>query len=291
MELMKTGNVSVQQIKRSFLNACSEGKDDIAGWLADLIPENEIQVELEEGLRKAMNMSRLKVIRLILQYLNPSLVSMISSRIDENWVQRPFQTAFFIGDIDFAKWYLELLPALDVSMYDEICFRDACRNGHIDMAKWLLEVKPDINMSSQDCGWTAFEGACENGQLDVVKWLFEINPSMDITKYDFWSACENANSHMDERDQPYYDGNSYKQFEVAKWILQVKPSIIDEMKKSGGLGDLFLKVCENAQYEYICYGKEESFDIVKWFIEIRPSLRSLFMENFPSNLYIFLNKE
>ena len=288
MELMQSGNVSVKQIKKSLLNACSEGNDTIAGWLFDLIPENEIQRELEGLLKTAMTSGKLRIIRLILQNIKPSLVSIITSHVNDNWVHRPFQMACYIGDIDFAKWYLGLVPTLDVSMYDEICFRDACRNGHLDMAKWLLEVKPDINLSSQDCGWTAFVGACENGQLDVVKWLFEINPSIDITKYDFWSACENANNYMDERDQIYYDGKSYKHLDIAKWILEVKPSIKDDMKYS--FGDLFLKVCENAQYEYQCYGKKESFDIVTWLIEIRPSLRSLFMENFPSDLYALLKQ-
>jgi hypothetical protein len=271
MTLMKTGNVSVKEINKAFINACSNENVNIVEWLASAIP-NQSDLDIDYALKVAMKNYATDVVKLILD-IKPSLISVICSNEGE-WQktnQRLFEHMVYAGKLDFAKWFLGLVPTLDISNGDEIPFRFACHNGHLETAKWLLTVKPDIDVSAEDDD--AFNIACIHGHFDVVKWLYEIKPSINITRFNFKDACENANKYMDERMQVYYNGTSYKHLDVAKWILEVKPSIEHEMKYD--FGELFITVCENASYEYTCYGKEESFDIVKWLIQLRPSLKNI----------------
>ncbi len=99
-----------------------------------------------------------------------------------------------------------------VSKYNECAFYISCYNGHLNIAQYLLDVKPDIYISN-----CSFKWACINGHIETAKWLHGMNPNMIISNETFTFTICNIQY-------------SYKQSEVAKWLLQLKPVIYDKFQ-------------------------------------------------------------
>ena len=83
------------------------------------------------------------------------------------------------GNLELAKWLLEMKPNIDISALSDYSFRLACCNGHLHIAKWLLQIKPMITIEN-----LIFYSTCENGYLEIAKWLFQINPKINISIYE-----------------------------------------------------------------------------------------------------------
>ena len=94
-----------------------------------------------------------------------------SNNLEDN--EKVFLYACFNGNLNLAKWLLEIKPTINISAYDEFAFHYACNNGYLNVAKWLLKIKPTINISAHN--EYAFCEACKNEHLDIVKWLLEYN--------------------------------------------------------------------------------------------------------------------
>ena len=69
--------------------------------------------------------------------------------------------------IDIAEYLLQIKPTIDISVFEEIIFRDACFYGDINLLNWLITKKTDINISAHD--EEAFRNACSNGNIKIIK--------------------------------------------------------------------------------------------------------------------------
>lgn len=117
-----------------------------------------------------------------------------------------FRYACKYGDLKFVQWLWDMNPQMDMSVYHYRAFRVACCNGHLSVAQWLLRHNPHIDMSYDD--EAPFRWSCENGHIAVAKWLLELRPNLDIharDHYAFQWSCH------------------FGHLEVAKWIYQVSP--------------------------------------------------------------------
>lgn len=93
--------------------------------------------------------------------------------------EAPFRLAFKNNneEIIFWLWYLSK-KTIDLNIYDDYCFRKACRNGNDKLLKWLLVRNKKINMNS--CDDYAFRKACEYGHYKIVDWLINNNPKINL---------------------------------------------------------------------------------------------------------------
>ena len=85
------------------------------------------------------------------------------------------------GNLKAAKEYLRLYPDINISIGNELAFRNACYRGRLEIAKWLLSVKPDIDISAKND--YAFHLACKNEHLEIAKWLQSLNPYVYVIEY------------------------------------------------------------------------------------------------------------
>ena len=99
-----------------------------------------------------------------------------------------FSTACQYGQLDMAKWLLQIKPDIDISTNNDYAFRWVCYKGYLDIAKWLLQIKPDINISAED--EFAFRWACLEGHIHIVKWfrLITLNFKL-LSSLSFGALC------------------------------------------------------------------------------------------------------
>ena len=90
------------------------------------------------------------------------------------------------GDLIGLKQLLQANPSIDISVYNEAPFRNACASGHLHVCQWLLQVSKekgqDINISAYN--EQAFCWAYANNQLHVCRWLQTLNPYLYVIEYD-----------------------------------------------------------------------------------------------------------
>lgn len=91
-------------------------------------------------------------------------------------VQKAFHNLCPKGHIISAQTLLKFYPKL---MIRNDTFRDVCANGQLETAKWVLNVNPDIDISAYN--EAPFRCACLNGHLEVAKWLLFVNPNINIS--------------------------------------------------------------------------------------------------------------
>ena len=105
-----------------------------------------------------------------------------SYRIDvsaEN--DRAFSYACEFGQLEIAKWLLQIKPNIDISADNEYAYRYASRNGYLKVVKWLFQLKPAIDICVDNN--FAFRNACKNNHLDVINWILENKEKKTITKF------------------------------------------------------------------------------------------------------------
>lgn len=122
-----------------------------------------------------------------------------------------FSYACEYGHLDVVKWLWDMCPDIDIRDADEYCFKCACRNGHLEIAKFLLEVCPDIDVCNEDN--VAFTDACEYGHLEVAKWLLEIQPNINVCADDDWLFKQIV----------LFNDVSQELIEIATWLVSLYP--------------------------------------------------------------------
>ena len=75
--------------------------------------------------------------------LAKNIVNSCQQLIHENLtLQNAFQEACFRGNLEVAKWLVDINPsALDDLAFRNV-FRDACVFDHLEVARWLVEIRP-----------------------------------------------------------------------------------------------------------------------------------------------------
>jgi hypothetical protein len=134
-----------------------------------------------------------------------------------------FSRACFEGQLELAKWILELSPnksaTISADMHEPLLA--ACRNRQLEVAEWLVSLKPFLfEVRQLPSGkltpivkdhHLAFRHACLVGDLEAAQWLLTQKPRMAISKMEleeiFGVVC--LKGHL----------------ELAQWLLLVKPKI------------------------------------------------------------------
>jgi len=71
-------------------------------------------------------------------------------------------------------------PTIDISLLDKYAFQEVCYYGNIEMAKWILEINPNINVVKNSK--FIFQHSCYNNYYDMIQWILKINPKLIHTK-------------------------------------------------------------------------------------------------------------
>jgi hypothetical protein len=148
---------------------------------------------------------------------------LLKGKLSFDTIGEAFCRACFEGQLELAKWILELSPnssaTISFSMNEPLI--GACRNKQLEVAKWLVSLKPflfEVKELPNDKlkaiiknDHLAFRHACLTGDLEAAQWILTEKPRMAIYKMEleeiFGIAC--SNGHLD----------------IAQWLLEVRPKI------------------------------------------------------------------
>jgi len=208
-----------------FRSACNYKQLDVALWLYEL--HDDIEFDYQDiGEDTGPYVSYLKYIVYEYGY--------------KVHARSPFIDACCLGNIDVAKWLLNMDPNINISAGKESAMFGICRRGDIEMAKWLLEVKHDIKLTANN--HCILRVACEKGYMNIVKWLLELYPHLDphtTMRSVFIIACTNG------------------QLEIAQLLYNMCPKC-----GRSGIGN---SDCNDSVLEDI--NRNGHGDVAKWFLE------------------------
>jgi len=195
-----------------------------------------------------------------------------NNKISENQNNLAFCYCCAYGNLEIAKWLLDMKPDINIADNNYSCFRMACIEGRLEIIKWLFNMV-EINLNNNDpvCSYglvtacsagelelakffyndrsNIFEHhyedsllqACKNGHLDIIKWLLSVKPDINIS----------ANYEAPFRFACYYG-----YLEVAKWLLEIKPDI-----NISAVNEAFRLACDN-----------DNLEIAKWLFNVKPDI-------------------
>ena len=152
----------------------------------------------------------------------------------------PFKVACANGHIHIARWLLNEIPEIDVSIDCEDALRYACREGHIEIVKWLYEINPTMDVSV--CFFQPFTNACNNGHFEIARWLYDTFPRVR-------EMIKNADGISGIfRYSTIYNYINYP--EIVNWLKQIKIQSVKEIIYS-----LNVKRKDDSENCCICYEK------------------------------------
>ena len=164
----------------------------------------------------------------------------IRPNIKTSNINHIFNLTSISGQLSVLKWLLSIFDNINISYNNEIIFRNVCNEGNLQIAKWLYSIKPDIDISVHD--EIIFRTICASNFLNMVIWLLRIKPDINISIYDelpFISAC--LNNHL----------------RLAKCLLSIKPTIDVNINNDY----IFQNVCEKGH-----------LNVIKWLISLNRNI-------------------
>jgi ankyrin repeat protein len=232
----------MEPILTSFVKSCENGHIEVAKWVYNIDKRIFDWRTLHEAFKTSCDNGHITIAKWILT-LNPKQ----NKNILEN-SKYIFKDACHVsGNVEIAKFILEVNPDIEISSNEEFIFRGVCKNGHLEIAMWLINLKPDIDITTYSN--YAFREACNNKHSKVTEWFLKIHPNMTIDLYEYAFRCYCFNNNL----------------ELAKYILELNPDI--NIQKNDNM--IFIVTCS--------YGHLE---VAKWLLKlINPTMNDFYYIN------------
>lgn len=183
-----------------FYYACLNGHLNIAKWIYSIEKKLIFMDNLKYIFCRSCEHGHLEVVKWLHQTFDIDIHA-----LDEY----AFRTACANNHLLIAQWLITIDKQIDISASNDYAFSTACTNGHLDMAKWILSLKPEISVTIEDN--VIFRKSCYYGHLNVAKWLLTLISQDSLDKMDW--------------DQLFSNVCSGNQYEVARWLVELRPNI------------------------------------------------------------------
>ena len=149
-----------------------------------------------------------------------------------NRVSAAFRIVCSNGFTEMAEWMLSTYKEICVDRLNNKLFNYACMFNHVEIAKLLYKSELLFDSNSLK---TLFINVAQKGNIDVMDWMYD--------------TIEYVSKII------YYDDTittiaSLCSFEVIRWMLQRKPSIINVESQ---ITKIFSEACEKKDEELIAY--------------------------------------
>ena len=248
-----------------FDSVCCNSTLRAAKFVLEKFPDINICDQKDKLFRNVCNSGNLEMA----QWLY-NINDRLNINIDFLW---PFNYSCNLGHIHILKWLLEIFPNEKIPKNQFTSFINACKNNNIEVAKWLLSNSSYIPESNEEI----FYSICENNLIEMAKWFYEEKPDINLTignnkifkcavKHGYFELSkflyELNNNVLDEDESDELSAFYYICFcnnnDFIKWVLQVKPSL--------------LEVEEEIDEIYDNFCGDDNIEIVELFSSLYPSV-------------------
>jgi hypothetical protein len=215
-----------------FIEFCKKDNVLLAKWLLELELNKNFITNINNAFMEACKSKSLNIAKWL---LNLELENTLT--IDN--YNKIFCDVCHSSSLEVAEWLLSIKPEIDISLSDELPFRNACKSDNINIIKWLIIKKPTINIYANDN--EALHNICYNKNFEFIKFLIEKIRTFDISFYNekIFRCCASANN-----------------LEFAKFLLKFKPNINISINND----EAFRTVCNNNYIEF-----------AKWLVTLNPN--------------------
>jgi hypothetical protein len=166
LNVNKNINIS-ENNEEAFKNACDNGQLNMVKYLLNKNINIDISNNDEEAMFNACSSGHLNVAKFLYK-IKPS----INLSVKEDYL---FSEACNNGNLNIAKWLYSILGnnICNIAKYEHsIC--GSCFYGHIEVAQWLFTVFNDIDITVDND--YCFINACKNDFVDLCIWIRSLLP-------------------------------------------------------------------------------------------------------------------
>jgi hypothetical protein len=207
-----------------FKNLCvNNNLEDVKNYLNN----NEIEYdEILSGFKIVLERGNIPIIEFLYYNYN----------INDNDIVKILSDIYKNTKIENIKWFINILTKTTIN---NILY-ETCNNGEIEIAKWLLEVNPEI--FTKDNILESFKYACENGKINILDWLINIKSdiitdeillkgfincgNLDVIKWILYIKRDIITNNI--INSAFFNSCENNKLEIAKWLLKTKDNIITD---------------------------------------------------------------
>lgn len=187
------------------------------------------------------------------------IVNWLNSDVLDTILNGTFDAVCQNGHLELAKlMYSMSIHNLDDRYKSFTIFRDTCANGQLETAKWLVEI--GVNILAACNNVRVLRDTCENGELEVAQWLVEngVDPHNDIA---FVVSCVSGNLELVQwlytvgkidihtcNDEALPRACRHGYIDIVQWLISkgIKLCVSDEYNY---YEDAFIEACEYGHLE------------------------------------------
>tara|TARA_B100000886_G_scaffold338830_1_gene302594 strand:+ start:3934 stop:4932 length:999 start_codon:yes stop_codon:yes gene_type:complete len=163
-ELRPNMNVSAHD-NNAFVLSCKYGYYDIVTWLYDKV--RNIDDYIEESFELTCITGKIKILKWLLEKKPDLDICMNDNVCTKN--------ACYYDQINVLKWLYQLKNnEIFLNDQEEELFIKSCERNNIEIVKWLYDNKPSINITINND--IAFKNACNENSINVAEWFNKLNP-------------------------------------------------------------------------------------------------------------------
>ena len=161
--------------------------------------------------------------------------------LDECKIEVDYQLLLSLNlkcSVSLFDFFYKRNPNINLRENNDELFYTICTGGNIQLAKYLLEIQPDINVSKDDD--VIFSSCCNEGNLIMIKWLYSIIPQLSEKAYyehSICGACYYGHLHVAKWLMKNFEGLDIKvdedycmihaveneYFDIVDWIKSLEP--------------------------------------------------------------------
>ena len=122
--------------EEAMFNACSSGHLNVAKFLYKIKPSINLSIKEDFLFSEACNNGNLSVVKWLYSILGEKICAVAR-------YEHSICGACFYGHLNTAKWLYNTFGDIDITVDNDYCFINACKNEYIDICYWIMELLPD----------------------------------------------------------------------------------------------------------------------------------------------------
>ena len=164
--------------------ACAEGHLEVAKWIVDISRNTNHPCNIHHNnditFSLACRCGHLEVAKWIFD-ISPRNTLLFNSTAEFKWI-------CYNDHFDLAKWIFEISKNTDdpcnIHIDDDMPFREACKHGNLEFAKWIIQIDRKCNIRAKND--EAFRFACLFASttekiLEIAQWLCTLCANYSIS--------------------------------------------------------------------------------------------------------------